>query len=221
MKKTVIIFSLLVAGTILFPSCNKNLKDDIKKLKGQVDELKKDNQELQDQINGIDSILGSNEPISVMTTYIDDNGATRTVSGIYKFKTANAYTQWMIDNGDGTYDISIGRFGDVLAQEIVMATFTYNPTTKAVTHKYVEHNWDDLGPYGEYAVYYDSYSPNHPPVIAITVNSLNVVTGDISLNVSASGDAAYTTASQQAPNPGAPVSTTFSFAGKVKIFTTE
>jgi hypothetical protein len=223
MKKTVVIFSLLVAGAILFPSCTKDLKNDIKKLKGQVDELKKDNQELKDQIDGIDSILGSNEPMDVTTTFVDDNGATRTVSGVYKFKSANAYTQWMINNGDGTYHIHMQRFGDVGGGENAEIEFTYNPTTKLSTNKWIVHEWSDHDPYYNNVYYDGNNSPGPAPVITITVNSFNPATGDISLNVSASGDAAYTSDVPYywVPKAGKPVSTTLSFAGKLKLFTTE
>jgi hypothetical protein len=48
-----------------------------------------------------------------------------------------------------------------------------------------------------------------------------MATGDISLSFSATGDAAYTNAyAWAAPNAGQSVSTNFTFAGKLKIYTT-
>jgi hypothetical protein len=220
MKKSLVILSLLVAGSTLFSSCNKKLKDDIKDLKQQVDELKKHNSELQEQVNGVENILGSNEPIIATTTFTDNNNTTRTVVGAYKFKAGNSSTQRMYDNGDGTYDIYIERFSDVEWYEGAWVAFTYNPTTKAVTNKRGGQYWNDEDPYYNNARYDENYITTGL-TFSITVNSLNLATGEISLNFSASGTAEYTNAVvyYYVPNKGKPVSTTFSFTGKLKVFT--
>jgi hypothetical protein len=126
----------------------------------------------------------------------------------------------MDDNGDGTYDIYIERFSDVEWYEGAWVAFTYNPTTKAVTNKRGGQYWNDEDPYYNNARYDENYV-NTGLTFTITVNSLNPATGDISLNFSASGTAAYTNAVYYyyVPNAGKPVSTTFSFAGKLKVFT--
>src|SRR5688572_20561133 len=118
MKKLVIIFSVLIAGSP-FVSCKK-LKDDIKDLQSQVTDLRKQNDTLknhnsilQKQLNRIDSSIGSNEPITTTTTFEDNNGATRTISGVYKFKASDYSTQRLTKNTDGTYEVYIERFGDV------------------------------------------------------------------------------------------------------------
>jgi hypothetical protein len=220
MKKSFVIFSMLVAGATLFSSCNKKLKDDISDLEKKVNELKKHNSELQEQVNGVENILGSNEPIAATTTFVDNNDATRTITGVYKFKGGNNETQHMIKNDDGTYDIYIERISDVGWEEGAWVGFTYNPTTKAVTNKRGGQYWDDQDPYYDNVRYDEDYTTGL--TFNITVNSLNVATGDISLNFSASGTAAYTNAVEYyyVPNKGKPVSTTFTFAGKLKVFTT-
>jgi hypothetical protein len=220
MKKLLLIFGVLIAGSP-FVSCKK-MKDDIKDLQNQANELAKQtdtlkakHSSLKDQLDGIANAIGSDEPITATTTFEDNNGATRTVSATYNFKSTDYYTQYMINNGDGTYSIYIERFIDVDWNEGISVYFTYNPTTKAVTNESVGHYWDDNDPFYDYAYYYSgSYTGLTK---SLTVDSFNLATGAISIKFSASGTSAYT-ASADVPNPGKPVSTNFAFAGKVKLF---
>ncbi|MGE5107273.1 MAG: hypothetical protein ACM3H8_07000, partial [Sphingobacteriales bacterium] len=59
MKNSTMILSALVAGATLFSSCTKNLKNDIKDLKQEVADIQ--------------GSLGSNEPITATTTFVDDS----------------------------------------------------------------------------------------------------------------------------------------------------
>lgn len=224
MKKLAIILSVLIAGSP-FVSCKK-MKDDIKDLKNQVSELEKqndtlknNNSNLQQQLNGVINSLGSNEPIAATTTFTDDAGATRTVTGVYKFKSNDYYTQKMVKNTDGTYDIYVERFSDVSWEEGAWVEFTYNPTTKVATNISGGQYWSDADPYYDNARYEGSYTGL---TTSVTVNSFDATTGAISLKFAASGTAAYTNAVYYwySPNQGAPVSTTFTFDGKLKLFTT-
>lgn len=213
MKKLLIAIGIFAIGSSLV-SCNKKLKDDISDLKSQVNDLKNQNDTLK-------NILGSDEPISATTTFTDNAGATRTVSGVYKFKSSDYATQKAVKNSDGTYYIYIERFSDVSWYEGVRAEFTYNPTNKAVTDIYVTHYWDDEDPYYDRARYMSSYTGTGL-TLNLTVDNFDTTTGAISMKFAAAGTAAYTSAisSSYSPNQGKPVATNFSFAGKLKIFTT-
>jgi hypothetical protein len=222
MKKLVIIFGVLIAGSP-FVSCKK-MKDDIKDLKNQVtdlrnqnDTLKKHNSTLQEHLNGVINSLGSDEPISATTTFVDNIGSTRTVKGVYEFKAADYRTQNLVKNNDGTYDIYIERFGDVEWYEGAWTSFTYNPTTKAVTNISGGHYWYDADSYYDNARYEGGYTGL---TMSVTVDSLNLATGATSLKFSASGTGAYTSAIDwyYSPNQGKPVATNLTFVGKLKLF---
>ena len=203
MRKTAGIFALLFAGASMLTSCYKNLKDDIRDLRGQV--------------NDISHIIGSDDPMKATTTFKDDNDSTRTISETYSFKSVNSYTQYMWPNTDGTYTVNIQRFLDVDRNEWAKIQFRYNPATKAVTRLFVNHTWDyNPYPYNQFVYYSDQYT-NPAPVMNLTINRLDMATGDISLTVTASGDGAYTT-TYGGPNPGKPVTTNITFTGKVKVF---
>jgi hypothetical protein len=199
MKKLLIIFSVAIAVSP-FVSCKK-MKDDIKDLK--------------DQVNTLNRQLGADEPITATTTFDDNTGATRTVKGTYYFKTTDYYSQRMIKNSDGTYAIRIERFEGADGTDGAGVSFTYNPTTKAVTNISGSHDWTDADPYKNYVEYSGTYTGL---TMTVTVDNLDVTTGAISVKFSASGTAAYTAVVTDNPNPGKPCSTNFSFVGKLKIF---
>lgn len=219
MKRSFLVFSIFAAGSLFFTSCNKNLKDDVKSLKSQVEELKKHNSELQEKVTGFDDVLGTNEPIIATTTYTDDDNKTRTVKNESRFKASGANTHSLINNGDGTYDIYIERFSDVNWDGGAWVAFTYNPTTKELTDQRGGHYWDDADPYYDNIRYTRDYTSNGLTV-AITLKSIDLNTGDIALAFSASATGEFTSANPYyyVPNAGAPVSTTFEFAGKLRPF---
>lgn len=210
-----------MSGSLAFTSCTKNLKDDISDLKKEVDSLHMSNDSIAGRLNGIDILLGANEPITATTTFTDNNNTTRTVKATYKFKAGNNGTQYARANEDGSYSIGIERFSDVEWYEGAEVEFRYHPGTKAVTAKKVYHYWDDNDIYQDRAYYGLVYETHEGLTINITVNSFNTTTGDISINVSASANADYATAVRDwnyCPNSGHPYSTTFSFTGKLKVF---
>jgi hypothetical protein len=199
MKKLFLIFGVLIAGSP-FVSCKK-MKDDIK--------------DLQNQVNNLNRQLGSDEPITATTTFEDNNGTTRTVTGTYYFKSTDYYSQRMIKNSDGTYNIRIERFEGADGTDGVGVQFTYNPTTKAVTKIEASHDWTDADPYQNHAEYSGTYTGL---TMTVTVENLDLTTGAISVKFSATGTAAYTSVVTSNPNPGKPCSTNFSFVGKLKAF---
>lgn len=199
MKKLFLIFGVLIAGSP-FVSCKK-MKDDIKDLK--------------DQVNTLNRQLGADEPITATTTFEDKSGATKTATGTYYFKSTDYYSQSMIKNSDGSYDVRIERYEGADGTDGVSLRFTYNPTTKAVTKISGSHDWTDADPYQNYAEYSGTYAGL---TMNVTVESLDLTTGAISVKFSASGTAAYTAVVTDNPNPGKPCSTNFSFVGKLKAF---
>ena len=205
-----------------FVSCKK-MKDDIKDLQNHVNDLQKQNDTLKDknsdlegQTDGVANIIGYNEPITATTTFLDNNGNTKTVSGTYKFKTSDYSSQSMIKRTGGTYDIYLDRYSNVEGGDRAWVRFTYNPTTKAVTNLSANHNWNDADSYSNRARYYSGYTG---VTVNVTVDSLNLTTGATSIKFSGAGTSDYTNAyPSYAPNPGKPVSTNFSFVGKLKLF---
>jgi hypothetical protein len=190
---------VLIAGSP-FVSCKK-MKDDIKDLK--------------DQVNNLNRQLGADEPITATTTYEDKSGATRTVTGTYTFKSPDYYSQALIKNSDSSYDVRIERYSSTDGTDAVALRFTYNPATKAVTKISGDHYWTDANSYKDYVEYYGTYAGL---TMTVTVESLDLTTGAISVKFSASGTAAYTAVVTDNPNPGKPCSSNFSFVGKLKAF---
>lgn len=218
MKRSMLVFGILVAGSTFFTSCNKNLKDDVKSLKNQVEELQKHNSELQEKMNGVEDAIGSNEPIKVSTTFTDDDNKQRTVTGTYRFKTSGASTHYMRKNDDGTYEIYIERIGDIDWNEGAWIGFDYNPSTKAITDLRAGHYWDGMDAYYHNVRYSEGYGTGLTN--NLTINSIDVTTGDISIKYQGAGTADYTSQVPYyyCPNPGAPVSTSFEFAGKLRVY---
>lgn len=217
MRKTIYILCVLFVGSAFLSSCNKKLQEDLEALEKQVADLK-------DQQNQTRSILGSNEPITAKTEFVDNNGDIRTINSKLYFKSNDYSTQYIEELSDGSYYIYIERFGDVEGGdngeggsngERAYIGFNYNSSTKAITNKDILHEWSENNSYSDYANYYENWDP--APTINVTINSINVATGDISINVTASGDGEFTS-NWGGPNYGESVSTTLSFSGKLRVF---
>lgn len=219
MKKPVFLFGILVAGTFAFSSCTKNLKDDIKDLQKQVDSLDKSNSELDEKIKDIENAIGSNEPIAVTSTFVDDNSVTRTIKDVYRFKSSGSSTHSLRQLNNGTYEVYIERFSDVDWWEGAWIAFTYAPSTKAITRKRGGHYWEDYNPYNNRTRYDGINYTGSGLTIDINLKNLNLTTGEIALDFSANATADYTnTYTSNSPNPGQAMSTTFSFTGKLRLF---
>lgn len=205
MKRSLFVFSALIAGLFVFSSCNKKLKDDIK--------------DLRNQLNDVSNAIGSDEPITVTTAFKDNNKVSRTLTETYKFKSSGMNTQRLVKLPDGNYEIFVERFLDVSWYEGIKCSFTYNPTTKAITHKRVHHYWDDYADYNP-SVRYQEDDFNTGLTLKINIKSIDLTTGAISVDVDASGTEEYSNivSSYYVPSRDAAVSTKFSFAGKLKYF---
>lgn len=205
MKRTLFVFSALITGLLTFSSCNKNLKDDIKDLRNQLD--------------SVSHAIGADEPITVTTSFKDNNNVSRNITETYRFKSNGKNTQKLLKKLDGNYEIYIERFLDVNWNEGIDLGFIYNPTTKAITNKNVTHYWDDYANYNPYARYFEG--GNYPGLsININIKKIDLTTGAISLEVDASGNEEYsnTAPGYYVPRRGAAVNTKFSFEGKLKYF---
>ena len=210
MKKLSIIF---LAFPLLFSSCNKKLKNDLNDLEKSVQEQKDLNAGLQNQVNNVNSLLGSNEPMIAITTFKDDNNVDRSVSNTYSFKAGNYSTQYMEDNGDGTYDVYIERFSDVEWHEGASIGFTYDPVTKAITAPYIQHYWDwNISGYNDRA-YYNIYSLPLP-TMTITINSIDISSGYIDLTAVAQAVDGY---NNTVPNSATACTTSLAFKGKLAV----
>lgn len=126
----------------------------------------------------------------------------------------------MEKQGDGTYEIYIERMGDIDWNAGAWFAFTYDPTTKVASDIRVGHYWDDLNYSYRHNVRYDANMASTGLTSNLTINSIDVNTGDISLKYQASATADYTNAVgySYVPYPGKAVSSTFEFAGKLRVF---
>lgn len=216
MKK---LFITLLIAPLIFASCNKKLKKEMDELeqevaaqKAQSENLQAQNTNLQNQINNVNSLLGSNEPVTITTTFQDNSNITRNVSNVFSFKSSNYSTQYMQENGNGTYDVYIERFGDVEWEEGARLSFVYDPSNGAITSPYMTHYWSwNISGYNNYA-YYSGGTP--APVINITLNKISTTTGEIDLTATASVVDGYNGA---VPNAGKACSSTFSFKGTLGV----
>lgn len=216
MKRTFVIFGTLLIAGLSFTSCTKNLKDDVK-------ELKKQNSDLQDRLNDVSEMLGTNESITVTTSFKDRDNIDRNIKHEMKFKAADYRSSAMIKNTDNTYDIEIERFNDIWGDGGVYIEFTYNPATKSITNKRVQHYWEDYGNYNDNVLYDEDYF-DEGLTMNINVKSIDVNTGALSLEVQASGTESYTDNipdSWYVPARGKAVKTSFTFEGKLKTFVRE
>lgn len=216
MKKQFVIFGTLIIAALSFTSCTKSLKDDVK-------ELKKQNNDLKDRVNDVSNMLGTDEAINVTTTFKDYDNVERVVKQSMKFKSADLQSSSMLKNSDNSYDIEIERYGDIWGEDGVALRFNYNPATKAITDKMTQHYWNDYGNYND-NVYYDENYYDDGLSFNINIKSIDLNSGAISLDVQVSGTADYTNQigdSWYIPARGAAINTSFSFEGKLKTYVRE
>lgn len=211
MKRSFVVFSTLIIAALSFSSCNKNLKDDIK-------DLQRENSEMKEKLNGIANALGTDEPITVTTTFKDRGNVDRTIKETYSFKSVGTSTQSMVKQGNGTYEIYVERFSDVYWNDGAWVAFTYDPTTKAITDKRGGHYWSDYGNYNSDA-YFNENNYNTGLTFTVNIKSIDLTTGVISMDVTMAGTEEYSQGSGNVPNSNSAVTTSFSFDGKLKVYT--
>jgi hypothetical protein len=232
MKKYLLIISFSLTGAIIFSSCNKKIKEDISSLETQIQELAsanaalvEANSNLQNNLNSQDAIF-MDAPIEATTTYYDNEDKPVTVSGSYKYKyDLGEWSGTMIAwNDDSIYTIKLERAGDPDWYTGAWVRFYYDAKTKRVDYGYdwhgLGHSWDGLG--NNYRTYVYYYGQWYNPIASCTYNvqSIDIVTGDISLTATANASGTYTNNTSIA-NPGKPASTTLSFTGKLQAYSYE
>ncbi|MGN6420957.1 MAG: hypothetical protein ACTHMC_25825 [Pseudobacter sp.] len=212
MKRSFVVFSALVIAALSFSSCNKNLKDDIK-------DLQRENSEMKEKLNGIANALGTDEPITVTTSFKDRDNVDRSVKETYSFKSSGTSTQSMVKQPNGKYDIYVERFSDVNWNEYAWVAFTYDPATKAITNKRGGHSWDDYGNYNSNA-YFNENDYSTGLTFTVNIKSIDLTTGVISMDVTMSGTAEFSNGyGGNVPNTNSAVTTSFSFDGKLRVYT--
>lgn len=211
MKRSILVLGVTIAALATLPSCTKNLKDDVKDLQTQVDSLRKRNEALREQAKNTGSILGSNEPITATTSYKDATSTEIQFKDTYSLKSGDYSTQYMEKLDDGTYYVKIHRFLDVNWYEGASCQFIYDPATKVISQKRGEHYWT-----GQDYYWADYNSDNENCDVKIDLKSINMSTGDVSLEFTATANGAYT-AGRDFPRPGVAHTTKFAFTGRLKI----
>lgn len=199
------VWMVLFLGMLIFSSCTKALKDDLRRLQQQYDD--------------ISHALGHDEPISPTTIFKDKNGKTVTITDNYKLKADDYTTQSLIKLADGTYYVYIERFLDIRWSEGLKLSFNYNPSSKAISHQEVRHYWADEGDYNAIVIY-DLDVFNKGLNFNINLRKLDIATGEISMDVKIEGTEEYGNNAPYSflPRIGTPVSTSFSFTGKLRVF---
>lgn len=198
MKRSFVIFCALMAGALSFSSCNKDLKDDINELRNQ---------------------LGTDEPITATTTFTDKNNVERKVVGTYKFKGAATYSNALIKNSNGTYEIRINRFETVDSETGCYLEFTYDAANKKVLSKESGHYWEEMSASSGEAYVYEGDEPIAGLTFNVDIKSIDLEAGHINVEVKIEGSKEYALAHEYSvPNKNSGFATTFSFNGKLKKF---
>jgi len=212
MKRLLFILGFAI-GLFALPSCTKSIKDDIKTLEQQLEELKKKNDLLKGRAGTVEKVTGANEAISATTTYKTSRGTPGTYTETYPYKYAGHSTQVAQKQADGSYYVSIIRFA-LTQEDGAIVQFYYNHATKALSNQSVIHVWHEPG----HSMYirYNSGKEAEGCTPGVTLKSFDLSSGDISLDVSAAASAAFTQ-NGGFPYIGQPYTTQFSFTGKVVV----
>jgi hypothetical protein len=166
--------------------------------------------ELEDRLDKVENALGTNEPLSIdfQTKNLEDLDVSKKFSFLFKSK---GYNEYLEDNQDGTVDVYIERFSDVDWNEGAWIGFEYDLNTKEISNQ-------EAGVY-----FYDRFgrwiNPRFDPdnagnTLTLKVNSINIETGSVDVDVTASTDG---TASNN-EYTGKPMNCTFKFKGKLDVF---
>jgi hypothetical protein len=169
-----------------------------------------DTDELEDRLDNIEGVLGSDSPIKAdfSTTDYDDATFTRKVN--YSIK-PSSYGAQIYDYGNGNYNIQIYRLGDIDGEEYAGLEFDYNAETKEVSNQYAEIEFRNNFGSGREASFYEHNTGNS---IEITVKSINLETGSIKVGVIAESTEDYS----ENVFEGRPMKLTLSFSGRLSIY---
>lgn len=165
---------------------------------------------LENRIDKVEGSLGTNEPLKVDFSTKNSNDIDIINKRSYLFKSGdNDEAIW--DNGNGTFYVYVERFGDVEWYEGAWIEFEYNEETKEVTNASAgTYFYNQFGNY-ESLSFNDNNDANS---VQVDVNTFNSETGKISVNVTASSEAAYSGNRYE----GKPMNLDMSFRGKLRVF---
>ncbi len=170
-----------------------------------------DDEDLEKRLDKVEDALGTNEPIKVdfQTTNSDNDAVLNQTS--YLFKSTYYGSEGIWPNGDGTYHVTVERFGDVEWYEGAWFNFDYDPETKEATNFYGGTYFYDNYGYDRTARFYQNMDGN---TINVDVTAFNGDTGKISLKITASSQAGY----QYNIYGEKPMNLSLSFRGTVKVY---
>lgn len=199
-------------------SCTKDLKDDARKLKEELEKLQAENDELKNSASNTSRTVGLDNPLKVTTVLTDFDNNQVTMERTYKFKASNSTSSYLLKNNDNTYKILIIRYRDAISIENCAISFTYNPSTKAITNKVISQQWWPDNEPSEWWIEYSGGENTAGLTREINIESIDLTTGEISLTAKASATGEYTR-NGNGPYEGQPMSTTISYKGKLGVFT--
>jgi hypothetical protein len=169
-----------------------------------------DTDDLEDRLDNVENVLGTSTPIKAnfSTTDYDDAAVTKKMNFSIK---PSSYDAQIYDYGDGNYSIEIYRLADVDWNEYAGIEFNYNTGTKEVSNEYAQmYIRNEYG--GSRDIYF--YDDNSENTIEITVKSIDVATGSISITVNAESTGSYS----ENVYEGHPMQMTMSFSGKLPVY---
>jgi hypothetical protein len=169
-----------------------------------------DTDDIEDRLDNVEDVLGTNTPIKAnfSTTDYEDAAVTKKMNFSIR---PSSYDAQIYDYGDGNYNIEIYRLADVDWNEYAGIEFDYNAETKEVSDQYAEMYIRNEFGSGQSIYFNDDNSEN---TLEITVKSINVETGSVSITVNAESTEGY------GPNifEGHPMSMKMSFSGKIPVY---
>lgn len=192
MLKNKWIVAVLIASSFSLTSC---LKDEV--------------EDLQDDMNKVQSALGTNEPLTMKFSTKDYNNVDIVENTSYLFKSMGD-NQYISNIGDGWYTIYIERFSDVNWEEGAWIDFNYNPTTKEV-------EVDDFGAYfyNQFGNYVSPYFYEADACeVSIKVNSFNAAAGTLAVEVTGTTTSGFGYNEYE----GKPMTISLTFNGSAPVF---
>ena len=167
--------------------------------------------DLEDRLDKVEHTLGTDEPIKIdfKTTNSDNQEVAKKTP--YSFKTTSYYSSYAWDYGDGEYYIYIERYSDVFGNEEAYLEFYYDANTGETSSEYAglefrSQTGQNINPY-----FSNNYAGH---TVTVDVKSFNQETGAINVEV----DAATDETAENNEFAGKPMTSNFTFKGKLEIF---
>jgi len=217
MKQHLAILASILLSAFGICSCTKQLMEDLGDIQKNIDSLRAANARLRNEAAALGNLVGSDEPVIVLTTFEDNAGKPRSIKDTFSIKGNSGFSNSMEPRDNGLFFIKVARLGNNDGEEGGQIQFVYDPATRQAKSIIADHYWDDYDPYGDEAYYYPELY-DRGIMTTVNVKHFNPTTGDISFTFSGSADGTYTgsnTMEAWVPNRGKPMSTTLSFTGKL------